>query len=79
VRCAHYFGGVRCSADAETALIFIGGESWPLPAGLIEPGGKRTNGCLCREHGESVLAEYNEKIGPGWRLVDVDEWGRVRE
>ena len=73
MRCAHYFGGVRCSADAETTLIFEGGESWPVPDGIMEPGGERTNGSLCRKHGEAVWAAYNKKIGPGWRLVDIGE------
>jgi hypothetical protein len=78
VRCSHYsvvvhlgYGWsrhtVRCSDEATTALL-APGETADKPS---DP--------MCREHGEAVLAEYNEKLDPGWRLVDVDEWGRVRE
>jgi hypothetical protein len=41
---------------------------------LFDPDGKpNPGGYVCREHGEAVVAELQEKIGERWTLVPFNE------
>jgi hypothetical protein len=43
---------------------------------LIDPDGKRNpGGWVCRRHGQAIVKEYREKLGEGWTLALIDEYG----
>jgi hypothetical protein len=64
MRCTHYTDGACCRSEAATAL--------------LAPATRKVLGVMCREHGEMVLAEYHEKLDVGWRLAEIDEWGKLK-
>lgn len=67
MRCTCYIDGVRCRSEATTALLAPGEEA----SKYVAP--------MCRYHGEIVLREYRDNLDPRWRMVEVYEWGKVKQ
>ena len=47
---------------------------------MLDEDGKKVPGAYkCREHAQTVIDEYSQKIDLHWSLVEIDEFGNPKQ